>query len=52
MARKQLGITLTEDTLDRLLKIANEMGLSKSQAIAMLINKYFINEMEREEEGV
>jgi len=52
MVRKQVGITLTDETLERLEKISEEMGLSKSQAISMLINKYFINEMGRRREGV
>lgn len=41
MARKKVGITLTEETLERLLKIADEMGLTKSQAISMLINTHY-----------
>lgn len=52
MARKQVGITLTDDTLERLDKIAEELGLSKSQAISMLINKYFLNEMQERGKGV
>lgn len=52
LARKQIGITLTDETLERLEKIAKEMGLSKSQAISMLINKYFINEMQERGKGV
>lgn len=52
MAREKVGITLTEDTLERLIKIADEMGLSKSQAISMLINKHFIKEFEGREKGV
>lgn len=52
MIRKQVGITLTNDTLERLEKISAEMGLSKSQAISMLINKYFISEMKEGGKGV
>ena len=42
MARVKVGITLTEDTLERLEKICKEMGLSKSQALSMLVNKEYI----------
>lgn len=52
MAREKVGITLTEDTLKRLEGIGKEMGLSKSQAISMMINKYYINEFEGSEKGV
>lgn len=53
MAREKVGITLTEDTLKRLMEIADEMGLSKSQAISMLINKHYIKEIEKGgQEGV
>ncbi|WP_312574028.1 ribbon-helix-helix protein, CopG family, partial [Staphylococcus saprophyticus] len=38
MVRTKGGITLTEDTLKRLEEIAEQMGLSKAQAISMLIN--------------
>lgn len=43
MAREKVGITLTPATILRLNEISEEMGLSKSQAIAMLINNYYIN---------
>ncbi|EHR87355.1 MULTISPECIES: ribbon-helix-helix protein, CopG family [Bacteria] len=43
MAREKVGITLTPATIERLNEISEEMGLSKSQAIAMLINNYYIN---------
>ncbi len=41
MAREKVGITLTEGTLERLVEISEEMGLTKSQAIAMLINQHY-----------
>lgn len=43
--RKQLGITLTSDTIERLEIICDELGLSKSHAISMIINKYWIENM-------
>ena len=43
MARTKVGITLTEDTLKRLDEIAEQMGLTKSQAISMLVNKEYLN---------
>ena len=42
MAREKVGITLTPVTIERLKDISEEMGLSKSQAISMLINNYYI----------
>ncbi len=42
MVRVKVGITLTEDTLARLEEICKEMGLSKSQALSMLVNKEYI----------
>lgn len=41
--RKQIGITLTTDTLERLTAICESTGLTKSQAISLLINQEFIN---------
>lgn len=41
--RIQVGITLTEETLKRLDEIVNEMGLTKSHALSMLINKYWMD---------
>lgn len=46
MRRTKVGITLTEETLKRLDEIANEMGLSKSQAISMLINQNYVEKQE------
>ena len=43
--RKQLGITLTSDTIERLEIICDELGLAKSHAISMMINKYWIENM-------
>ena len=43
--RKQLGITLTSDTIERLEIICDELGLAKSHAISMIINKYWIENM-------
>ncbi len=40
-------ITLTEDTLARLEEICKEMGLSKSQALSMLVNKEYIYKISR-----
>ena len=42
MVRVKVGITLTEDTLARLEEICKEMGLSKSQALSMLVNKEYL----------
>lgn len=42
MARKKVGITLTDESLKRLEEIAKEMGLTKSQAISMLVNTHYI----------
>jgi antitoxin component of RelBE/YafQ-DinJ toxin-antitoxin module len=50
MARKKVGITLTEESLKRLEVIAKEMGLTKSQAISMIVNKYYL-ESHNEEGG-
>lgn len=47
MRRTKVGITLTEETLKRLDEIANEMGLSKSQAISMLINQNYVEKQEQ-----
>ena len=49
MARTKVGITLTEDTLKRLDEIAEQMGLTKSQAISMLINKEYLNKYQDED---
>lgn len=43
MVKKKLGITLSEPTLKNLEKMRKMNGLTKSQAIALLINTY-VNE--------
>lgn len=43
MVKTKVGITLTEDTLARLERICKEMGLSKSQALSMLVNKEYLD---------
>lgn len=48
LAREKVGITLTDVTVERLKEIAEDMGLSKSQAISMLINTYFIENRKKE----
>ena len=48
MAREKVGIILTPATIVRLNEISEEMGLSKSQAIAMLINNYYIDNNKKE----
>lgn len=48
MTRKKVGITLTEGTLKNLEKICKINGLTKSQAIALLINTYAIEKLETE----
>ena len=45
MAKKQIGITLDEETLRLLEEQAKELGLTKSQFIAYIVNK---NKKERE----
>jgi len=40
MARKKVGITLTDETLGNLDEICKKTGLTKSQVIALLINTY------------
>lgn len=47
MRRTKVGITLTEETLKRLEEMADEMGLSKSQAISMIINQRYVEEQEQ-----
>lgn len=49
MAREKVGITLTPVTIERLKDISEEMGLSKSQAISMLINNYYIEKGKKED---
>jgi metal-responsive CopG/Arc/MetJ family transcriptional regulator len=49
MVRTKVGITLTEDTLKRLEEIAEQMGLSKSQAISMLINNEYLSKYQSED---
>lgn len=39
MVKKQIGITLDEKTLELLEKKAKELGLTKSQFIAYVVNK-------------
>ncbi|RAI78760.1 ribbon-helix-helix protein, CopG family (plasmid) [Macrococcoides caseolyticum subsp. hominis] len=48
MVRIKVGITLTEDTLARLEEICKEMGLSKSQALSMLVNKEYLEKYQDE----
>ena len=48
--RKQIGITLTSDTIERLEIICDELGLAKSHAISMMINKYWTENMAEFEE--
>lgn len=44
MAKKtKVGITLSDETLAHLELMAKNLGLSKSGAIAMAINTYFVN---------
>lgn len=44
MAKKtKVGITLSDETLNNLELISKNLGLSKSGAIAMAINTYFVN---------
>lgn len=45
--RKQIGITLTSDTLERLETVCEETGLTKSQAISLLINQEYIRSYEK-----
>lgn len=40
MARKKIGITLTDETLGNLDEICKKTGLTKSQVIALLINTH------------
>lgn len=40
LAKKKLGITLSDMTLENLEKIRKINGLTKSQAISLLINTY------------
>ena len=49
MVRTKVGITLTEDTLKRLEEIAEQMGLSKSQAISMFINNEYLSKYQSED---
>lgn len=51
MVREKVGITLTPATIERLKEISEDMGLSKSQAIAMLINNYYINNKKGDRDG-
>ena len=39
---------MTEDTLARLEEICKEMGLSKSQALSMLVNKEYLEKYQDE----
>ncbi|MHC0551160.1 ribbon-helix-helix protein, CopG family [Salinicoccus sp. CNSTN-B1] len=48
MTREKVGITLTEETLKRLDEISKELGLTKSQAISMLINQEYLNNFREE----
>lgn len=40
MVKTKVGITLSDDTLAKLDKIMKALGLTRSQAIAYLINSY------------
>lgn len=42
MVRKKVGITLMPATIERLKDISEELGLTKSQTISLLINNYYI----------
>lgn len=44
MSRKQIGITLTDDTLERLDNLCDKLGMTKSNAISLAINKLAIAE--------
>lgn len=44
--RKQVGITLASETLVRLEVICKETGLTKSQAISLLINQEYVNKFD------
>lgn len=46
MARKKVGITLTEETLKRLDEIVEELGMSRSHVLSMLVNKEYISKYE------
>lgn len=52
MSRIKVGITLTEDTLKRLEEICKEMGLSKSQALSMLVNKEYLDKYQNDNNRV
>ncbi|HHL0974452.1 TPA: CopG family transcriptional regulator [Bacillus cereus] len=45
MARKKIGITLTDETLGNLDDICKKTGLTKSQVIALLINTYGLEKL-------
>lgn len=40
MVKTKVGITLSEETVKRLEEIMQKLGLTKSQAISLLINTY------------
>lgn len=42
MVKTKIGITLSDETLERLNKQAENLGLTKSQFIALLINKKYV----------
>jgi Ribbon-helix-helix protein, copG family. len=44
MVKSKVGITLNEDTLEKLNKQAENLGLTKSQFISLLINKNYAGE--------
>lgn len=44
--KNKVGITLSDETLERLIKECEEIGLSKSQYITFLINQKSLSEKE------
>jgi predicted DNA-binding protein len=44
--KNKVGITLSDETLERLIKECEESGLSKSQYITFLINQKSLSEKE------
>lgn len=52
MAREKVGITLTDETLKRLDEIVEELGMTRSHVISMLVNQEYIeNHKERGGKG-
>lgn len=52
MSKKQLSVTLDEDTVEELEKIREETGVPVSQQIEMRLKGYEIRKSEEEEEPV